>query len=596
MKLENEVKNILIQESLIGSPIGSFFSSLGYVLNVEYDENKKYFFVVNDYLLDLNLDIERVKFEVDCGFENSAHFRFQGDSSIFSNSDAEAIVSKFFKYDLNFDFLSSLVNETPSLINLKISDYLNIGYFIDAIVIDAYKKNHDIISVRNFLNRFFDVAFHELNEMVESDPIDLNYCSDDQVFNLDFTFNCSSFDKLKDEFFDKELPYFVNIFDLVYLETRSQVKMKVSFFSNPELKKVKMYSTKNFQKIKNKHIELPDLEYQSGLVDHPFENFDQFENPGFLDRVILNGKEVEMIYSFIKDNEDEEDLMYISSFKDELDQKILELKNSNLDLKLLDLKEILNLLNAKHDVDTNPDRLFNRLCQAIKKSKEKNDSDSQDANRQSYNENQRLKLSLQKSIGIIKNKDALINKLKKDLENQVKHSNVKVDFLEKKLKEIKIDNLDMNQALTQLSEEKETLISGGQLSSGESSFDKEEMQQLLKAQLDQIQGLQDGIKQIDEKHKEAALEVKKLEQKLKFSNSQMDVLLKKKNIAPKGVQKDSSDVSRELDKLRATFKRLEQDYAEKKTESFRLKQENLILMTKLADVEKKLSYAEKKVA
>lgn len=608
MKTENEIKTILIDEDLKDSLVGMFFKSLGFELTSSFEEDIKYYLIINDYLSEMSLDIPRIKFEDDCGFENNQIYQLQVDLKVLANKKNSAYLAKYFESDMSFDFINLTLTTPPIMSNVKISDYLNIGYFIDAVVIEAYRKKHDVVKVRSFLNHFFDIAFQHMYEIVENNPIDLSYSAQEDFLTLDFSFDCSRFDDFKSFLFDKEMLYLTNIFDVEFIESRNVVKMKATFFNQLEMKNNRVFSSFIYSKLTKRKIENSDVTHESALVEHEFETFDLFEDPNYLDKIFLNQKDLDEVLRFMNDSEND-DLTIIASLKKEMEERIFNLKNNGEDLKLLDLKEIITMLSPEKPVNDDPDSLFSRLCIALKNSRAKA-ATGQNNSSEDHSETQRLKISLQKSISIIKNKDLLVKKMKKDFDNHLFHSNEQIETLEKKVKELKISNFEQKQIVSaqtqKLQEEKVELkeIENTKEIDFETPAEvvnetfkvNADLMATIKAQTEQILALQDELKQVDDKYKEANLEAKRLDQRLKYSNSQMEVLLKKKNIVPKGIGKDSSEVTRELDKMKATFKRLEQDYAEKKTESFRLKQENLILTTKLAEVEKKLSYAEKKVA
>ncbi len=100
---------------------------------------------------------------------------------------------------------------------------------------------------------------------------------------------------------------------------------------------------------------------------------------------------------------------------------------------------------------------------------------------------------------------------------------------------------------------------------------------------------------MEEKNKLAVNEIKKLEQKLKFATSQLESSLKKR-MAPPNQQKSNEAYIKQLDVASQRLAEVNSDLAEKKKEILKFKQDNNVLTSKVAELEKKLSNLDKKAA
>lgn len=101
---------------------------------------------------------------------------------------------------------------------------------------------------------------------------------------------------------------------------------------------------------------------------------------------------------------------------------------------------------------------------------------------------------------------------------------------------------------------------------------------------------------IEEKFKAQGIELKKLEQKLKFTVAQLESANKRKPQAPPAGQKSIESYAKLSEHANNKLAEITAEMGEKKKEAIKLKQENTILTNKVLELERKLSSLEKKAA
>lgn len=583
-------KKILIQEEIIATPVGAFFQGLGYVLSSEYLPEEQYEFVYGDFELE-ETSTPRVKFEDECFFESSGSHLLKADSKFFNDPITNELIKRFFQKSYSFFNLEELKSTT--IVNLKMQDYLNLGFFVDSIVINGHKNNYNILKLRFFLNEMCDILFHKIDSAFNSAPIEVNYCFDEDSFKIHFEFTCHQIDILKEELVEKQILHMSNLSELIILKRRSRAIFKCVFFKDHKLNQVHAFSVKELG-AEEEQIVAHEFDAISGLEDHGYLSFNELGSDEFLEKINLGESELsELVQYFSSENSENDAAQLISGTPEDQEMIIHAIKSieAKVEEKLkvsgnMSLSELKSTIHKEFEASKREQAqvLFDRVIDQLKKNKAESEKAANDKNSEPY----RLKVSLQKSIDLIKNKDALIKKIKRDAEIKSNYQKQEIKILEAKLKNLRVD---LSETKNRVEDDVRSLASSADdsiLADSPSSLDDQS------AQI--VDELKKEIKQGDENLKKAQIEIKRLEQKLKFSNSQFDSLMKKKNVVPKGVTKANFDLLRDNETLKASLRKLEQEVAEKKTESFRFKQDNSILSNKLSELEKKLAYAEKKAS
>ncbi|MGZ3810055.1 MAG: hypothetical protein ACXVCE_18370, partial [Bacteriovorax sp.] len=148
---------------------------------------------------------------------------------------------------------------------------------------------------------------------------------------------------------------------------------------------------------------------------------------------------------------------------------------------------------------------------------------------------------------------------------------------------------ERNDLENKLAEEKEKFLSlkNEKGANGDAEKEQERESQLI--------ALATEKKGLEEKGKLQAIEIKKMEQKLKFTVSKLEEAQKRK-VAPAAIAKSIESYVKQLENANLRLNEANNEVAEKRKETVKLKQENALLTSKLAEIEKKLGNSEKKAA
>jgi hypothetical protein len=233
-------KKILISKELLATPVDNFFQTAGLeCVSVFKKENVgDYCFVLNDHCPEVN-NIPRIQFD-----KNFIDF---------------PEVQKLFKLALSeseLDLVGNYSNDFKKINSIKIHEYLNVGYFIDLIVIDAYKNKFDYDLVRKYLNGLFEYAFGQIETLEVSSVLELVYSFSDDVFVLELTFIKEKFNLNNNKV--SELSNKNNFFNMNYFAKRNKVTLSSLWFKNEKLKSFRSsFYSEMSQKEKSSDLSAP---------------------------------------------------------------------------------------------------------------------------------------------------------------------------------------------------------------------------------------------------------------------------------------------------------------------------------------------------
>ena len=240
--MTEQIKKILIAEELISSPTGIFFISCGLECASQYKEAEKeeYAFIVDDFLPEIT-KIPRVKLDprkvYEARVENS--FRAVFDSNYLVDSQIQKLISLHFSKKSDLDLFDEYPGKFKTLNTIKLQEYLNVGFFIDTIVIDAYKNQFNYDLVRKYLNHVVEYSFKQVEERNSNASIDVLYSVSEDIFMIEFSFHRESFTFSRSIFDEMNLP--VNYFSVNYFTKRNKISLTAMIFSSEKLKSFKSF-------------------------------------------------------------------------------------------------------------------------------------------------------------------------------------------------------------------------------------------------------------------------------------------------------------------------------------------------------------------
>ena len=227
-----ERKIILAKEEFKTTSLGKFFLENGYELKSTYDSSEDNFihFLVDDIIPGHN---KHPRLATSIGDNQSIYDR----AGIFYenlNADALKLLKNYFTTTEELDLVDRYSKEFKDLFTLKIQDYLNFGYFIDTIIVEAYKGGYDISKIRKYLNHNLEFIFRLVESKGSLLPLEVSFAHDGNQFVVQVATTVKEF-KLDKDFLNKEkltsqLLELSNFFDLTYIESRDRLIISTLWF------------------------------------------------------------------------------------------------------------------------------------------------------------------------------------------------------------------------------------------------------------------------------------------------------------------------------------------------------------------------------
>lgn len=260
-------KNILISAELISSEVGSFFQELGFHLSDTFNPEMDYQFIVDDVCPEVvNYPRLQISNKLDAKFTPLVRSRITKE--MFASEQARRLLASYFNEAHELDLVDRYSKELKDIYSIKIHDYLNIGFFVDSIIVEAYKGQFDIEALRSYLNIALKFAFKKIEKTKDPMPMDVSYSHDGEAFTVQISFNVGSYTG-KSEFegtFD-EMTADTHYFDSTYFHKKKKVTLSALFFKNSGVKNIKSYFFTEIAKRTQDVEESISSELHSGLVN-----------------------------------------------------------------------------------------------------------------------------------------------------------------------------------------------------------------------------------------------------------------------------------------------------------------------------------------
>lgn len=710
-------KRILISPEQKNAQLGAFFQELGIELNTEFDKNHTadYLFVIDDYLSDLK-NLPRLQTKESLLSTCLSEVRAFIDITQLEVSSVKKLMGSYFADDQGFDLVDHYSKDFKNIYSLKIHDYLNVGYFIDKIVVEAYKNKFDFEEIRNYLNSALPFALKQVEVGQTYPPLDVSFSYSEEGFAIEIALSAPAFDTKKDfdfqgsciaEFFKK-----TNCFDACYFTKRERLILSSSWFKDEKLKNFKSYF---FSEISRRH----DEDNGSSLINVLDENQGDTQyavQPVTKDHqsstIVKGNPEVHHLAEFqrILGQKTPEDLAVIrlSGSADDGSDEEWKVKNLGLAQKIqeeivkikaldqtVDEDDLVRIISSEPDVNLKeastlvkgimeevtgnlqiqkiPDdpgkiKLENQIVR-MKKIMEQMKAEmirlramtvdnvistdsiivehqtttsettgnEEKLSTKQKNDFEKIYEAKDKKIQIL---EARIEELKEEfsrsqvfaneeklaaLESENKSLSMRLDFANRKINIIN-ENMEKQDTGVNAKKDKEisTLKSHIQMAQAMMEKFKQERNDLEKKlveERDKVSKIRDekatavgsprdqsdkdkqiitiatDKKNLEEKFRAQGIELKKIEQRLKFATAQLEESLKKKNTqSSQGGGKTNDTHLKQLENANARIAETCTELVEKKKEILKFKQDNTVLSAKVAELEKKLGNIDKKAA
>lgn len=228
-------KRILISPEQLSSEVGAFFRELGFEISADYDKslNAEYLFIIDDHLPELRF-FPRIQTKTSLPQNCMPDVRSYVDISHLNDPSVKKLLSSYFSDAQNFDLVDSYSKDYKNIYSIKVHDYLNVGYFIDTIIIEAYKLNFDFEQIRNYLNLALPFALKLSEKEQNLAPLNVSFSYSDEGFAVQISLESSEFsfkNPTVSEFYSH-----ANYFDATVFKKRKRVMLSALWFKEEKLR------------------------------------------------------------------------------------------------------------------------------------------------------------------------------------------------------------------------------------------------------------------------------------------------------------------------------------------------------------------------
>ena len=269
------MKKILMSKEFFETPMGQFFHECGVecIFDLSSYQIEDIDHVVNDYFPEL-INLSRLSiddFKLISGLESNIEALIY---TKFLNNSYYCDVLKFcLDRNNDLDILSFATSESSNVFEIKIQDYLNIGYFIDSVAISAYQQGINPNRIRNYLNELFDFNYSLISKDKVELTFNLSFSFNENVFIIQLSFREPGFQNLKINSNQIDKCYsLTNVFTQTYSMKRSNVTFSALWFKNEELKESHVLFKENYG-LGNKNLK----EGRSVTLNLEHNQFNQFD-------------------------------------------------------------------------------------------------------------------------------------------------------------------------------------------------------------------------------------------------------------------------------------------------------------------------------
>ncbi len=233
-------KRILISAEQMSAQVGAFFQRLGFELTQEYDKSPGYLFIVDDYLKEITT-LPRIQTRSTIAEECKGNVRAFADEKFLGDPQVWSLLKSYFTDSEEFNLIDLFSTDYKNIYTLKIHDYLNVGYFIDTIIVEAYKNKFDFEKIRNYLNVTLEHSLKTIENQENYPPVDVSFSYSEHGFAIQISLSASSINFEENLSFMKDLSLKANYFDLNYFQKRERLSFCALWFKESKLQSFKSY-------------------------------------------------------------------------------------------------------------------------------------------------------------------------------------------------------------------------------------------------------------------------------------------------------------------------------------------------------------------
>jgi hypothetical protein len=228
-------RKILVPTELKSSEWGTFFEQLGFELIFKHVKGDEYLFAVDNACPDY-LSIPRLKTKNDIDPQLAPFVRSFISKNYIDSILGKNLLTAYFNEGLEFDLIESYSKDFKNIYTLKIHEYLNVGYFIDSVIVEAYKGKFNINKLRTYLNAAMNYTFNKVETSERTMPIDVSYSHNSEAFTVMISMDIDSFGGLGElgEYLSI-LTENSNFFDIAYFHKKNRLTLSCLLFKDKKL-------------------------------------------------------------------------------------------------------------------------------------------------------------------------------------------------------------------------------------------------------------------------------------------------------------------------------------------------------------------------
>ena len=514
---------------------------------------------------------------------------FIPENLLLENPQVNNLLKSYFKDGKDFDLVDQYSVQSKELYSIKIHDFLNLGHFIDAIVVEAYKYNFSCNAIRAYLNAGLTYAFKVLHDEKELAPIEIFFGSTEEGFVVQISMPAK---KLQ---FDKNLRRLTSFLDVTEYKKKSQYTVSALWFKDEALKDFHLYLNKIQFVPKNSKDNHTNISAVSDAENIPYNPaLDQGDN-----RLKFSSEKTEEQITRIKGSKSAGDevfrikgsgadessgnLKVSGSSQAQMEQQMLRMKDLLYKMKeqMHQQKVAFESAQATGVVGAGSPELQSKI-EELQLENTKLQDEKKYINARLQLANRKLQIldsSLDRSAEMARSNPApeKVNDNEKELE-LLKQQN---SLLAVKLRE--------QDERLKAQDEKMRALAAAKPQAEKSSTADGALKDLEIIKLNEIKVLYEN------KMKEQLAENKKLDGRVKVLATQLDGALKKLT-GPASGMKTNENHAKQLEHASNRVAEVTKEYNDKKKEVIQVKQENEKLLGKIAELEKKVLKITQKAA
>jgi hypothetical protein len=500
------------------------------------------------------------------------------EKNLLLNPQVKNFLKLYFESGKDFDLVENFCASSKELFSIKIHDCLNIGHFIDAIVVEAYKNEFQVNQIRGFLNACLSFSFQVLQNEKELAPMEMTFGCTKDGFAFQLSVTAKNFQ------FDKNLRRLSSFLNITEYKKKSQYTISALWFKDDALKDLHMFFNKKQYVARSSLVNVSNM---SPVCDAETISFDP-------------GSDAKDSSVRISDSANNEGDVRISGSKSETDD-VIRISGSGANSAVGNMKVSSNKSAVMEQQMLRMKNLLYKMKEELSQQKIAFETAHADSNLSSP--------ELHEKISEITLENSKLQDEKKYLTARLQLANRKLQIMDNNLDktaEFSRPNPEQEKELETFRQQNAVLAvkikyQDEKLAELEAQVNRQEEANASPQAVDTV-GKDLEITKLNEikvlyenKMKEQMAENKKLDGRVKVLATQLDGALKKLS-APAPGMKTNENHAKQLEHASNRVAEVTKEYNDKKKEVIQVKQENEKLLGKMAELEKKIARYEKKAA